>query len=165
MKRIKAALFVATLAAAVLLAMPGTSLAESYEYDVVGRITGVTYDSGVSAHYTYDANGNILSIVTSLAASGVETEGAATLRFALGRATPNPGSGPRAISFSIPSRGEVTLRVYDASGRLVSTLVDHVLDRGPYVARFSTARWASGVYFYRLALGGSVLSGRMVLLK
>jgi len=144
---------------------PTVHAAETHEYDAIGRLIVLHYDNGGSIHYTYDANGNILSIVRSLDATGVESGGAPSYQFALGPATPNPGSGPREISFSIPTKGRVTLRAFDASGRLVATLADHVYDPGRYAASFSAARWAGGVYFYRLTLGGRVLSGRMVLLK
>jgi YD repeat-containing protein len=139
------------------------SAAESYQYDSMSRLTDVAYANGSSIHYTYDANGNVLSVVTSLA-TGVEP-GSSPLRFALGRSTPNPGSGPRTIAFSTPARGHVTLRVFDAAGRERATLFDRVLDPGDYTARFSATGWASGVYFYRLSLDGRVLSGRMVVVR
>ena len=165
---IEGALLRAALAALLALAtwppVPARA-AETYAYDAIGRLTDVTYDNGGSIHYTYDANGNVLSIVTSLAATGVGSEESPTFQFALGASTPNPGSGPRAIPFSIPTRGRVTLRLFDVSGRSVATLADHVFDPGRYVARFSSDRWAGGVYFYRLAHAGRVLSGRMVILK
>jgi YD repeat-containing protein len=118
--------------------------AESSTYDTQSRLTDVTYQNGGSIHYTYDANGNIPSIVTSIATS-VE-EGQAPLQFALGPTTPNPGSGPRHLVFSIPSNGHVTLRVFDVSGRQVATLLDRVLPAGHHDAQFSTDRWAAGVY-------------------
>jgi hypothetical protein len=33
------------------------------------------------------------------------------------------------------------------------------------VARFSSDRWAGGVYYYRLAMGGRTRTGRMVVLR
>lgn len=148
---------------AALWAVPAGA-AETYQHDVIGRLTDVSYANGGSLHYTYDANGNLLSIVTSLAATGVE-DGGSALRFALGPTTPNPGSGPRNMAFTIPTRGYVTLRVFDASGREVATLYDRVLDAGRYNAQFSTDRWANGVYFYRLQASGRVRTGRLVVLR
>ena len=64
----------------------------------------------------------------------------------------------------------VTLRVFDAGGRLVRTLID-----GPRQAGAQSAVWdgrndsaapaASGVYFYRLQAAGFEASERMVLTK
>src|SRR5262245_37507753 len=97
------------------------SSAETYQYDSVGHVTDVAYANGSAIHYTYDANGNVLSVVTSLNATGVEG-GSQTYEFALGPTTPNPASGPTSITFSTPKQGHVTLRVFDVAGRLVTTL-------------------------------------------
>ncbi len=47
------------------LAFPVISQAETYSYDVTGRLTGVTYDDVSSITYTYDAAGNRLSRIVS----------------------------------------------------------------------------------------------------
>ena len=137
--------------------------AETYTYDNQSRLTDIAYQNGGSLHYTYDPNGNILSIITSLAA-GVE-DASSTYQFALGPTTPNPGGGARNVSFTMPARGRVTLRVFDVSGRLHATLVDRDLDRGRQEVRFFTDHWTAGVYYYRLESAGQVRSGRMVVLR
>jgi YD repeat-containing protein len=157
------AVFAFAIAFALALWAAPAPAAESYSYDTQSRLTDVTYPNGGSLHYTYDANGNILSIVTSIAAA-VE-EGQASLQFALGPTTPNPGSGPRHLMFSIPSNGHVTLRVFDVSGRLVATLLDRVLPAGRHDAQFSTGSWAAGVYYYRLDLGARSRAGKLVVMR
>jgi len=151
----------ATLAAA-LFAAP-VRAAESYQYDAQGRLTDVAYQNGSSFHYSYDPNGNILSVVTSLATA--VDEGGAPLRFALGPMTPNPGSGPRNLTFTIPSAAHVYLRVFDVSGREVATLVDHDLPAGIHQIRFVTEGWAAGVYYYRLNAGAAAKTGKMVVVR
>jgi YD repeat-containing protein len=151
------------VALAVLLAVQGPTAVEMYQHDAIGRLITVTYANGGSFHYTYDANGNVLSVVTSLE-TGVDA-GHGPLQFALGPTTPNPGSGARSVAFTIPTRGHVTLRAFDASGRLVATLYDRALDPGRYSAQFSTDAWGSGVYFYRLEMSGHTRAGRLVVLR
>jgi len=146
-----------------LVVLQGPTAVESYAHDAIGRLTDITYANGGSFHYTYDANGNLLSVITSLATA--VGDGSPSLEFALGPTTPNPGSGARSMAFTIPARGHVTLRVFDVSGREVATLYDRVLDRGRYNAQFSTDRWGDGVYFYRLQMAGGVRSGRLVVLR
>jgi len=157
-----AAFTVAIVSALALWATPAPA-AETYTYDTRSRLTDVAYQNGGSLHYTYDANGNILSIVTSLAAAVGEES--ASLQFALGATTPNPGGGARDVSFSLPSPGRVELRVFDVTGRLQATLVDRDLDKGRHDVRFVTDRWGAGVYYYRLESAGKVRSGRMVVLR
>jgi YD repeat-containing protein len=151
------------LVAAALLAPWNAQAAETYTYDTQSRLTDITYQNGGSLHYTYDANGNSLSVITSLVAAA--EEGSSTLRFALGPTTPNPGSGTRNVFFSLPAPGRVVLRVFDVSGKLAATLVDRDLEKGRHDVRFFTDKWTAGVYFYRLESAGKTRSGRMVVLR
>jgi YD repeat-containing protein len=161
--RDRRAAFAIMIAFALALGAGPALAAESYTYDTQSRLTDVTYQNGGSLHYTYDANGNILSIVTSLV-TAVE-EGPSAYQFALGATTPNPGGGTRNVFFTMPARGHVTLRVFDVTGRLHATLVDRDLDKGPHAVRFFSDRWSAGVYYYRLESAGKMRSGRMVVLR
>jgi YD repeat-containing protein len=135
---------------------------ETYAHDALGRPTDAAYADGSSIHYTYDVNGNLLSIVSSGATTAVGPHGPEVFAFALGPATPNPGSGDRRIAFTIATAGHVRLRVTDVAGRAVAMLYDRDLTPGHYTASFSSARWAGGVYFYRLESSGRSLSGRLI---
>ena len=55
----------AVVAGLVLLGGAVAGAAERYEYDRAGRLIKVTYDDGSSIAYTYDANGNVVAIVTT----------------------------------------------------------------------------------------------------
>jgi YD repeat-containing protein len=151
-----------TFAGLLLAAAAPATAAESYAHDAQGRLTDATYTDGSAIHYTYDANGNILSIVSSGSTTGVEPRTPAEFAFALGAVTPNPGSGDRRIAFSIATAGSVRLRVTDVAGRELALLYDRDLAPGRYTASFSSARWAGGVYFYRLESGGRFLAGRLI---
>lgn len=52
------------------LVAAAVSQAETYTYDTVGRLTGVTYDSGKVLSYTYDDNGNLLKRTVTDAMAG-----------------------------------------------------------------------------------------------
>ncbi len=86
-------------------------------------------------------------------------------RFTLETAYPNPFASEAKISYEIGTAGPVTLRVYDALGREVATLVDAELAASRYEATFDARGLAAGVYVYRLSAGGEVLTGRMTLVK
>lgn len=134
---------------------------ETYAHDAQGRLSDAAYNDGSSIHYTYDANGNVLSILSS-PATAVDPKTPATFEFALGPVTPNPGGGNRRIAFSIATAGHVSLRVTDVGGRSVATLFDHTLTPGRYNVAFTSARWPGGVYFYRLESAGRSRTGRFI---
>ncbi|HET9251767.1 MAG TPA: S8 family serine peptidase [Candidatus Eisenbacteria bacterium] len=91
-------------------------------------------------------------------------------RFELGRNSPNPFNPSTTIAFAVDHPGRVTLRIFDARGSLVRTLVNGRLDAGAYRSRWDGtsdhgARLASGIYLYRLDLDGRSLSRKMTLLQ
>ncbi len=84
---------------------------------------------------------------------------------------PNPFNPATAISYAVPAPGgRVGLSIYDLSGRKVRTLVDEEQGPGRRVAIWNgrddrDAELGSGVYFYRLEVGGEVFQRKMVMLK
>lgn len=57
------------------LSQSGTAIAANgsvaYTYDALGRVTTVTYDTGVIVIYTYDANGNRTQQVINVNTTGL----------------------------------------------------------------------------------------------
>ena len=83
---------------------------------------------------------------------------------------PNPFNPVTRIEFGVASRVNVTLRIYDAAGRLVRTLVDETTPPGKYAKTWdgstsAGAAAASGIYFYRLDAGAYTETRKMVLLR
>lgn len=70
--------------------------------------------------------------------------------FSLGQNYPNPFNPNTTISFTIPSLGNVNLKIYDMLGKEVNELVNGVYSQGSYNVNFSGERLNSGIYFYRL---------------
>lgn len=70
-------------------------------------------------------------------------------RFQLSQNYPNPFNPSTTIDYVITNSSTVSLRVFDATGRLVRTLVDSVQPRGLYRVDFDARGLASGVYFYQ----------------
>lgn len=69
------------------------------------------------------------------------------------------------IGFSVPNTSAVTLKVYDANGKLVATPVDEKKPAGIYKVEFDTTRLSSGVYIYTLIAGHSIETKKILLLK
>ena len=78
---------------------------------------------------------------------------------------PNPFNPPTEIGYRLRVSGFVTLKVYDALGREVATLVNGRESSGEHMVEFSGAGLASGAYFYRLIAGKHVIAKKMLLLK
>ncbi len=99
---------------------------------------------------------------------GIEQRGSdVPSEFSLQQNYPNPFNPSTRIRFSIPVgiKGNTTLRVYDMLGRNVQTLVNENLSPGGYETTFDAVDLASGVYFYRLQVGGLGQTRKLLLLR
>lgn len=94
----------------------------------------------------------------------VPQQGELPLAFNLDQNYPNPFNPSTKISFTVPMRGFVELKVYDMLGREVATLAGENLPAGSYERVFDATGLASGVYFYRLSTTNFVHTKKLVLL-
>jgi len=78
---------------------------------------------------------------------------------------PNPFNPSTTIPFGLNNSSKVSLIVYDILGRKVATLIDRTLSAGTYSESFSASNLASGVYFYRLDTGSTVITKKLTLIK
>ncbi|MEO0856690.1 MAG: T9SS type A sorting domain-containing protein, partial [Bacteroidota bacterium] len=81
---------------------------------------------------------------------------------------PNPFVGRTTIAFVLDRPATVSLRVYDALGREISTLLDRAdLGVGPHTAEWETSgrSLSSGTYFYMLDVDNQRQTGKMTLLR
>ena len=70
--------------------------------------------------------------------------------FSLSQNYPNPFNPTTNIQYTVSKKSNVSLKVYNVIGELVSTLKDEVHNAGFYQVTFNGANLASGIYFYRL---------------
>ena len=79
---------------------------------------------------------------------------------------PNPFNPVTQIRYEIAEQVDVTLKVYDITGRLVQTLVNNVTQSpGLHTVNFDAGSLASGVYLYRLQAGSFRDVQQMMLVK
>jgi len=88
---------------------------------------------------------------------------------------PNPFNPETWIPFQLSEPANVTISIYDISGKLVRTLVPGPLPAGTYLGKDQASYWngknqageeaSSGIYFYRINAGSFNAVRRMVLLK
>jgi hypothetical protein len=78
---------------------------------------------------------------------------------------PNPFNPETKIGFLVPDFGFVSLKVFDALGREVATLVNANKSAGEYEVVFSPGNLSSGIYFYQLRAGKFIQTRKMILLK
>ena len=97
-------------------------------------------------------------------------QGATPVQFALVGNAPNPFRPETFIRYDVPTTTRVQLEVYNASGRLVRTLVDGSIAPGAHSAIWDATddhgrSVGSGVYFYRMKAGDFESTRKMTLLR
>jgi hypothetical protein len=85
--------------------------------------------------------------------------------YALSQNYPNPFNLSTIITYEIPSRGLVSLKIYDLLGREVETLVNEEKSPGRYEVKFDGSGLASGIYFYRITTNNFTGTKKMLLMK
>ena len=78
---------------------------------------------------------------------------------------PNPFNPSTTITFKTPVRAATTLKIFDALGREVRTLVDETMSPGTYNVTLNASDMSTGVYFYRLQVGTNVHTKKLMLIK
>lgn len=78
---------------------------------------------------------------------------------------PNPFNPMTLIKYDIKYSGLVKVRIFNATGQLVTELVNEIQNAGSYEVAFDGSGLASGVYFYKLEAGDFAESKKMVLIK
>ena len=78
---------------------------------------------------------------------------------------PNPFNPTTNISFILPSKLFVSLKIFDVIGREVATIVSEEMSAGSYSKQWNAANISSGIYFYRLQAGSFTETKKLVLLR
>ena len=143
----------------------GTTLTPRlYEFDDASAGTGIWYyrlkqiDLNGAVHYIEPVR------VESAAGSAVAGESVPP-EFALLQNHPNPFNPSTTIRFDLAADRDVSLKVYNALGQVVSELVSGHRPAGRYSIAWDASGFASGVYFYRLEAGKFVQTRKLIVLK
>ena len=87
------------------------------------------------------------------------------LEFSLSQNYPNPFNPTTSISYQVPEKSFVTLKVYDLLGKEVAALVNEDKASGKYTVVFNASNLPSGIYIYKLTADNFTAVKKLMLLK
>jgi photosystem II stability/assembly factor-like uncharacterized protein len=143
---------------------------ESYVSDIptyTGNplVTFASYRNNNTLHVWVAGSGMTLLHSTAFVA-GIRHEVQQRISFySLSQNYPNPFNPVTNISFSIPVRSFVSVKVYDLLGREISTIVSEEMSAGYYTRQWKAAESASGIYLCRLQAGSFTETKKLLLLR
>jgi hypothetical protein len=108
--------------------------------------------------------------ISHLALSGIPVrvesrEAASIAGFVLEQNYPNPFNASTTIEFSLPKSSFVIMKIYNALGEEVVTLIEEQRSAGIHKFNWNAMGLASGVYLYRLEAGEFIQSKKLILLR
>jgi len=116
-----------------------------------------TYSDAIVARFTSPNKyivkpGTAIELIKKTAA--VEKNKSVPDSFKLNQNYPNPFNPETTIGYSIAETSHVTLNIYDTLGREIISLLDKEQTMGIYNIKFNAGKLSSGIYFYKLDIGG-----------
>ena len=78
---------------------------------------------------------------------------------------PNPFNPSTQINFAIPQTTKVSLKVFNAIGKEVATLIDGQIEPGNHSVVFDATDLSSGVYYYTISTENLIQTKKMILLR
>jgi hypothetical protein len=130
-----------------------------------------TVDPAQTYYYrlaAFDLSGNRSAFSVEVQAAvntGVDQMAGVPTTFELGQNYPNPFNPSTMISFSVPEAGQVSISVFDISGKEVGSVVSRYMSPGRYQVSWQAGNLASGVYLYKMEAHNFVQVKSMLLLK
>jgi hypothetical protein len=141
----------------------GTSASQSqYSYFDDMMVAG-TYNYRLTS-VNMDGTEEVIG-TTAVTVAAAPISGETVTDFMLTGSYPNPFNPSTTIQFEVGEAANITLDVYDVSGRQISTLASGEHASGHYEVAFSGADLASGVYFARLSSPSRSEMLKMILMK
>lgn len=88
-----------------------------------------------------------------------------TYGYKLSQNFPNPFNPSTNISFALPRKEHVLIRIYNSIGQEISTLVNQEFDQGEHLLTYTANDLPTGLYFYKLHTSTYTETKKMFLLK
>ena len=128
-------------------------------------LSGIAAEDPEGNPVPFEATGNSSTVMTHVEEGGDAASHPIPEAFELSRNFPNPFNPVTEIRFGLPHAGDVELKVFDGSGRVVAVLFEGFRQAGYHSVTFNAAKLPSGSYTCRLQAGGRVLTRKMMLVK
>ncbi len=132
-------------------AAPNTT-AGAYSINIEGRGT-----NGTPVHRR--------TVALTIGLVGIEGVSEIPNNYELSQNFPNPFNPTTKINYNLKAQTHVKITVFDAMGRLISSLNEGVQEPGSHFITFNGATLSTGVYYYRLETAFFTDTKKMLLIK
>ncbi|MDZ7797036.1 MAG: T9SS type A sorting domain-containing protein [Candidatus Marinimicrobia bacterium] len=78
---------------------------------------------------------------------------------------PNPFNPTTSFSYTLHEANNVTISIFDLTGRKIETIVDDYQQAGTYLMQWDASEYSSGIYLYRLSTNDFTTTKKMLFMK
>ena len=165
-------------------AADGSGFLKYQELDAPNQFAGIMYDGyfpngtmpgkvitlgfPFETIYPENSRNNLMSEIVDyfhLISTSDENNSSIPKQFTLKQNYPNPFNPTTTIEFSIPEAGDVSIKIINILGQIVSETFNGYRKEGIHKLLFNASNFASGIYLYTIKFGDKYLSKKMLLLK
>jgi len=126
---------------------------------------------GLSYGFTGEVNSVYKTLTSAIVSgrvwgtSGIKNNDLIDRKIKLFQNFPNPFNPITQIPFSIPTKSNVRIYIFDLSGKIIETVEMNNLMQGTHIYKWNGERYSSGIYIYKIKVGDHIQTRKMVLLK
>jgi|WetSurMetagenome_2_1015567.scaffolds.fasta_scaffold11706_3 hypothetical protein len=147
--------------------IPGQSAGASVKYyiaaqDSLGKfvVTKPARGRGLNPPGTIEPDSMMnYAVITGIASNNEP------VKYSLEQNYPNPFNPVTSINYQLARNSEVSLKVFDITGKEIAMLVNQKQNAGSYKVEWDASQFSSGVYFYKLIADTFSETKKMILLK
>ncbi|MDP4220357.1 MAG: T9SS type A sorting domain-containing protein [Bacteroidota bacterium] len=137
----------------------------SYDYFIRNDTTYVSFLGGTFQDLAGGVLYNQMAITAYISGTSLGVDGAQLEGNALAQNYPNPFNPSTAIRYSLQKEARVSIKLYNALGLEVATILDANEAMGEHEVNFNADNLPTGTYFYTMRTGSFSQTKRMVLSK
>jgi len=130
-----------------------------------GSNTAVSNEVADALYYASDHLPVVCDLIFETVSTLPESGKSLPDRYALYQNYPNPFNSVTQIEYSVPKLCQVSLKVYDITGKEVATLFNGMQAAGYHKVAFNADHLTSGIYFYQLKTNEVTLVKKLVIIK
>lgn len=107
--------------------------------------------------------GRAIRFTTDVYESADDGPGVVPRDFVLMQNYPNPFNSTTTFRLNVPQVSQVSLKLYDVTGRETAVITDGTVQAGTHSVNFNATGLSTGIYFVRMEANGSTVAARKIL--
>ncbi|MEO8666105.1 MAG: T9SS type A sorting domain-containing protein [Ignavibacteria bacterium] len=153
------------------VSFPGGNTLSSYPDSLLVRVNAAPLTSAGIYSVKITANGSngtpvhVRTVTVTVGLVGISSENEIATSYELSQNYPNPFNPSTKISYNLLNQTNVSISVFDAMGKLVSTINKGTQEPGSHSVVFNANNLSSGVYYYKLVTDNFTDTKKMLLIK